>query len=163
MLRDKDAEKEGRKNALAERTDKRNIGERERKRQLTLARRFGGVEFFPCARFHARGFSPLLVLFCACGAFARLYRLPVPGGGTCGGVRVCVRVGVRVWVWRRRTLVKVEVHSDQADKRLMRVVFFTNAPVAAGEELTWSYGKTYGQKTDQACFCGAKECTKFMP
>jgi SET domain-containing protein len=60
--------------------------------------------------------------------------------------------------------MQVEVSSDRTEKNLFRVAFFTCAPVAAGAELTWSYGKTYGsRKTDQKCHCGADTCGGWMP
>ena len=46
---------------------------------------------------------------------------------------------------------------------LPRVCFFAERDVAAGEELTFSYGEAAELGTGRPCFCGSDSCSGFLP
>ena len=46
---------------------------------------------------------------------------------------------------------------------LPRVLFATNRPVSAGEELTWQYGPPNAGPGGRPCLCGTTACLGFMP
>lgn len=51
----------------------------------------------------------------------------------------------------------------RVDSVVPLVVLFTQRQITAGEELCFDYGKEYGLSRTMHCYCGASNCTGWMP
>lgn len=64
------------------------------------------------------------------------------------------------------SMVKYQlVHTQRQDSRLPNIAFFTIRDIKKGEEITWDYGLTVGDKMVQKknpCFCQSPKCRGYL-
>jgi len=62
---------------------------------------------------------------------------------------------------------KLQVVPVRVDNSCPRIAFFTNQPISAGEELTYSYGthahSDFPVSKMKKCFCSSSQCKGYMP